>query len=95
MKLIGIVPLGQARSVLRRRSDSRAEREKLFPHGIGISSRDQHAGHEQPCQTTVKSRTFNRATTVLSCMLFEQFGLTLNEEQIPQIVDNNKNQGGR
>jgi hypothetical protein len=32
---------------------------------------------------------------VRSCLLFEQLGLTLNEEQIPQIVDNNKNQGVR
>jgi hypothetical protein len=41
------------------------------------------------------SRCAIRAETVHLWTKFGSFGLTLNEEQIPQIVKNNKNQGGR
>jgi hypothetical protein len=37
------------------------------------------------------SRCAIRAETVYSWMRFGRFGLALNEEQIPQIVENNKN----
>src|SRR5580765_7573061 len=41
------------------------------------------------------SRCAIRAETVHLWTKFGSFGLSLNEEQIPQIVKNNKNQGGR
>jgi hypothetical protein len=44
---------------------------------------------------TLISRCAIRGETVHLWTKFGSFGLTLNEEQIPQIVKNNKNQGGR
>jgi hypothetical protein len=41
------------------------------------------------------SRCAIRAETVHLWTKFGSFGLTLNDEQIPQIVKNKKNQGGR
>jgi hypothetical protein len=42
-----------------------------------------------------RSRCAIRAETVHLWTKFGRFGLTLNEKQIPQIVENNKNQGVR
>jgi hypothetical protein len=42
-----------------------------------------------------RSRRATRAGTVHLWTEFGPFGLSLNEEQIPQIVENNKNQDAR
>jgi hypothetical protein len=42
-----------------------------------------------------RSRRATRASTVHLWTEFGPFGLTLNEEQIPQIVEDNKNQDAR
>jgi hypothetical protein len=48
-----------------------------------------------PCQYSVESRRHYRAQNVLIWSDLKQLGLTLNEEQTPQIVDKAKNSGAR
>lgn len=42
-----------------------------------------------------KAAAFSRAKSVFLSRRFSPFGLTVNEEQIPQIIENGKNQGVR
>jgi hypothetical protein len=42
-----------------------------------------------------KAGVLARAQTVPASTVFSPLGLTLNEEQIPQVIGNNKNQGVR
>lgn len=55
-----------------------------------LQNREREFPHIPP-----SGRCASRAQTVHLWTAFSPFGLTLNEEQIPQIVENNKNQGAR
>ena len=61
----------------------------IVPNGYG----------RNPCEAnraySSKSRCAGRAQTVSVSNVFRRLGVTLNEEQIPQVVGNNKNQGVR
>ncbi len=49
----------------------------------------------RPCLGFSKSRCAGRAQTVSLSTVFSPFGFTLNEKQIPQIIEKNKNLGAR
>src|ERR1700691_1889277 len=72
-------------------------------HALPVNALTHGRSHVPCCESRTgrriglleKSRRAIRAQTVHLSSVFSPFGLTFNKEQIPQIVENNKNQGVR